>query len=75
MRIGERYAFEVQIFKCDNGNQDSYVFGYLNSFPANLGDLNEEHGEGLHHDIKVMEERFQGKLDAHDVQLKLEPST
>ena len=35
-----------------------YLFSHLDCFPANLGDLSEEHGESFHQDIKVMEERY-----------------
>ena len=42
-----------------------YLFSHLDRFPANLGDLSEEHGERFHQDIKVMEERYQGRWDAH----------
>ena len=42
-----------------------YLFSHLDYFPENLGDVSEEHGEGFHQDIKMMEERYQGRLDAH----------
>ncbi|XP_076815020.1 uncharacterized protein LOC143461117 isoform X1 [Clavelina lepadiformis] len=42
-----------------------YLFSHLDRFPANLGDLSEEQGERFHQDIKVMEERYQGRWDAH----------
>ena len=42
-----------------------YLFSHLDRFPANLGDLSEEHGERFHQDIKVMEKRYQGRWDAH----------
>ena len=38
---------------------------YLDPFHINLDDLNEEHGEKFHQDIKVMEERYQGRWDGH----------
>ena len=38
---------------------------HLDRFPANLGDLSEEQGERFHQDIRTMEERFQGRWDAH----------
>ena len=30
-----------------------------------LGDVSDEHGERFHQDIKVMEERYQGRWDTH----------
>ena len=42
-----------------------YLFSHLGRFPTNLGDLSEEHGERFHQDIEVMEERQQGRWDAH----------
>ena len=35
----------------------------LDYFPQNCGDLNEEQRERFHQDIRVMEERFQGRWD------------
>ena len=37
----------------------------LDRFPENLGELSEEQGERFHQDIKVMEERYQGRWDTH----------
>ena len=34
---------------------------HLNEFPANLGDVSDEHGERFHQGIKVMEKRYQGR--------------
>ena len=42
-----------------------YLFSHLDYFPKNLGDVSEEQGERFHQDIKIMEERYQGKWDAH----------
>ena len=41
-----------------------YLHSHLNHFPENLGDLSEEQGERFHQDIRVMEERYQGRWDA-----------
>ena len=38
-----------------------YLFSHLDGFPTNLGNIREEHVEGFHQDIKVMEERYQGR--------------
>ena len=42
-----------------------FLNSHLGKFPANLGDVSDEHGERFHQDIKVMEERYQGRLDTH----------
>ena len=42
-----------------------YLFSHLDYFPENLGDVSEEQGEQFHQDIKIMEERYQGRWDAH----------
>ena len=34
---------------------------HVEYFPKNLGDYSEEQGEKLHKDIKVMEQRYQGR--------------
>ena len=41
-----------------------YLFSHLDCFPANLGDLSEENGE-IYQDIKVMEERYQGRWNVY----------
>lgn len=40
-----------------------YLFSHLDRFPDNLGDVSEEQGERFHQDIKVMEDRYQGRWD------------
>jgi hypothetical protein len=40
-----------------------YLHSHLDRFPDNLGDFSEEQGERFHQDIKVMEERYQGRWD------------
>ena len=42
-----------------------YLFSQLDYFPENLGDVSKEQGERFHQDIKMMEERYQGRWDAH----------
>ena len=42
-----------------------YLFSHLDRFPQNLGDFSDEQGERFHQDIKVMEERYQGRWDQH----------
>ena len=42
-----------------------HLFSHLDRFPQNLGDFSDEQGERFHQDIKVMEERNQGRWDQH----------
>ena len=42
-----------------------YVYSHLDYFPENLGDVSEEQVERFHQDIKMMEERYLGRWDAH----------
>lgn len=40
-----------------------FLSSHLDYFPENCGDYSEEQGERFHQDIKVMEERYQGRWD------------
>ena len=40
-----------------------FLNSHLDYFPKNCGDYSEEQGEGFHQDIRVMEERYQGRWD------------
>ena len=51
-----------------------FLKGHLNEYPANLGDMSDEHRIRFHQDIKVMEERYQGQWNTHDGRLLLEHS-
>ena len=42
-----------------------YLFCHLNHFPKNLGNMSEEQEERFHQNIKVMQERYQGRWDTH----------
>ena len=42
-----------------------YLFSHLDYFLANLGDVSEEQGERFHQEIKIMEERYQGRWGTH----------
>ena len=50
---------------CNMSIKVHYLHNHLDHFPENLGDLSEEQGERFHQDIKVMEERYQGRWDIH----------
>ena len=38
-----------------------FLHSHLDRFPENLGDVSVGQGERFHQDIKVMEERYQGR--------------
>lgn len=40
-----------------------FLHSHLNFFPANLGDMSDEHGERFHQQMKAMERRYQGFWD------------
>lgn len=50
---------------CNMSIKIHYLHSHLNRFPKNLGDYSEEQGERFHQDIRVMEERYQGRWDTH----------
>ena len=47
-----------------------FLDSHLHRFPENCGDVSDEHAERFHQDIKIMEERFQGRY-----RLLLEPES
>jgi hypothetical protein len=42
-----------------------FLHSHLDKFPANLDDYSEEQGERFHQDMKITEERYQGRWDSH----------
>ena len=50
---------------CNMSIKVHYLHSHLDRFPENLGDFSEEQGERFHQDIKTMENRYQGRWDAH----------
>ena len=50
---------------CNMSIKVHFLNSHFDKFPANLGDVSDEHGERFHQDIKVMEERYQGRWDTH----------
>ena len=56
-------SFEVH--GCNMSIKIHFLFSHLDQFPENLGDVSDEQGERFHQDIKVMEERYQGRWDMH----------
>lgn len=50
---------------CNMSIKIHYLHTHLDRFPENLGNLSEEQGERFHQDIKIMENRYQGRWDTH----------
>ena len=42
-----------------------YLHSHLSEISARLGDVNEEQGERFHQDVKVKEERYQGRWNCN----------
>ena len=54
-----------QVLGCNMSIKMHFLNSHLQSFLANLGDVSDEQGERFHQDIKVMEDRYQGRWDIH----------
>ena len=52
-----------EAFGCRMSLKVHFSHARLDYFLLNLGDMNDEHGERFHQDIKSMETRYQGRLD------------
>lgn len=50
---------------CNMSIKVHFLHSHLDAFPENLGAVSDEQGERFHQDIKVMEERYQGRWDTH----------
>lgn len=46
---------------CNMSLKIHFLHSHLDFFPANLGDVSDEHGERFHQDISCLEKRYQGK--------------
>jgi len=40
-----------------------FLHSHMDTFPENLGDVSDEHGERFHQQIKSMERRYQGSCN------------
>ncbi len=63
--VVERMLQSYHRLGCNMSIKVHFLNSHLDEFPANLGDVSDEHGERFHQDIKVMEERYQGRWDTH----------
>lgn len=50
---------------CNMSIKVHFLHSHLDKFPDHLGDVSDEQGEKFHQDIKVMEERYQGRWDTN----------
>ena len=49
---------------CNMSLKMHFLFSYLDFFPLNCGDVNDEHGERFHQDISMMQHRYKRKWSA-----------
>ena len=61
----EELLLSLQDLGCQMSIKVQYLHSHLSEFPANLGDVSEEQGERFHQDVKVMEERYQGRWNCN----------
>lgn len=60
----QRVDILLQSYKslgCNMSLKMHFLHSHLDTFPANLGDISDEHGERFHQDISAMEKRYLGK--------------
>ena len=65
IELVEELLLSLQDLGCRLSIKVHYLHSHLSEFPANLGDVNEEQGERFHQDVKVMEERYQGRWNCN----------
>lgn len=51
---------------CNMSIKLHFLHSHLANFQENLGDVSDEQGERFHQDLKVMEERYQGRWGANN---------
>lgn len=61
----EEMLSHFQRLGCNMSIKIHFLQSHLDHFPENLGDMSEEQGERFHQDIRNMEERYQGRWNAH----------
>ena len=65
IELVEEFLLSLQGLGCRMSIKVHYLHSHLSEFPANLGDVSEEQGERFHQDVKVMEERYQGRWNCN----------
>ena len=61
IELVQELLLSLQDLGCTMSIKVHYFHSHLSEFPTNLGEVNEEQGERFHQDVKVMEERYQGR--------------
>ena len=65
VELVENMLIKYQEMKANMSIKVHFLHSHLDRFPKNLGNFLEEQGERFHRDIKVVEERYQGRWDRH----------
>ena len=65
IELVQELFLSLQVLGCRMSIKVHYLHSHLSEFPANLGDVSEEQGERFHQDVKVMEERYQGRWNCN----------
>ena len=61
----EELLLSLQELGCRMNIKVHYLHSHLSEFPANLGNVSEKQEERFHQDVKVMEERYQGRWNCN----------
>ena len=64
-KILQKLMESYKVLGCNMSIKLYYLHCHFVSFPGNLGAVSGEQGEQFHHDLKVIEERYQGRWHAH----------
>ena len=60
-KILQKLTESYKVLGCNMSIELYYLHCHFVSFPGNLGAVSGEQGERFHHDLKVIEERYQGR--------------
>lgn len=63
--IVETMLRSYQQMGCNMSIKVHFLHSHIDKFPSNLGAVSDEQGERFHQDLRVMEERYQGRWDTH----------
>ena len=58
-----RMLLAFRALRCNMSIKLHFLNSHLDQFPENLGAVSDEQGERFHQDLKIMEERYQGRWD------------
>ena len=59
--IAQKLLESYKALGCNMSIKLHFLHGHLNNFPKNIGAASDEQGERFQQDLKVMEERYQGR--------------